>query len=145
METRSGRVAAKDILNASNFDNYMYPSRYNEEHEMTRFFSFQFISGAEVTEDINWNVKSESIDADGIIYGIIPENEEQIKILTEIIKTTSRGITRCVFVIPRHFMGRNKRIPSKTVISEGYGGRNRTRTCDPIDVNDVLNPCAQCT
>lgn len=103
METRSGRVAAKDILNASNFDNYMYPSRYNEEHEMTRFFSFQFISGAEVTEDINWNVKSESIDADGIIYGIIPENEEQIKKLTEIIKTTSRGITRCLFVIPKHF------------------------------------------
>ena len=24
-----------------------------------------------------------------------------------------------------------------------YGGRNRTRTCDPIDVNDVLYPCVQ--
>ena len=23
------------------------------------------------------------------------------------------------------------------------GGRNRTRTCDPIDVNDVLYPCVQ--
>ena len=26
-----------------------------------------------------------------------------------------------------------------------FGGRNRTRTCDPIDVNDVLYPCVQCT
>ena len=24
-----------------------------------------------------------------------------------------------------------------------HGGRNRTRTCDPIDVNDVLYPCVQ--
>ena len=23
------------------------------------------------------------------------------------------------------------------------GGRNRTRTCDPIDVNDVLYPCVR--
>lgn len=48
IEVRFGKIADKDILNASNFDNYMYPSRYNEEYEMTRFFSFQFISGEEV-------------------------------------------------------------------------------------------------
>ena len=24
-----------------------------------------------------------------------------------------------------------------------FGGRNRTRTCDPIDVNDVLSPCGR--
>ncbi len=46
---------------------------------MTRFFAFQFISGAEVSEDIDWNIKSESVDADGIIYGIIPESESQLK------------------------------------------------------------------
>ena len=40
VESQSGKVEAKDILNASNFDNYMYPSRYNDEHEMTRYFSF---------------------------------------------------------------------------------------------------------
>ena len=27
--------------------------------------------------------------------------------------------------------------------AEDSGGRNRTRTCDPIDVNDVLYPCGQ--
>ena len=27
--------------------------------------------------------------------------------------------------------------------AEDCGGRNRTRTCDPIDVNDVLYPCVQ--
>ena len=103
METRLGRIAAKDILNASNFDNYMYPSRYNEEHEMTRYFSFQFISGTEVTADVNWDVKSESINADGIIYGIVPKDEEQLKKLTGIIKNTSSGFTRYMFVIPKRF------------------------------------------
>ena len=59
MEIQAGKVAAKDVLNASNFDNYMYPSRYNDTREMTRFFSFHFISGNEVTQDIDWSVKSE--------------------------------------------------------------------------------------
>lgn len=103
MESQAGKVATKDILNESNIDNYMYPSRYNDEHGMTRFFSFQFISAAEVVPCMDWNVKSEAIDADGIIYGIIPESEEQISKLLEIIKTTSKGCDRYIFVMPKHF------------------------------------------
>jgi len=103
VESQSGKTATKDILNASNFDNYMYPSRYNDDHEMTRFFAFQFISGAEVTADVDWNIKSESIDADGIIYGIILENEVQRKKLASIIKDTSTGCERFIFVLPKHY------------------------------------------
>lgn len=103
VESQSGKIATKDILNASNFDNYMYPSRYNDDHEMTRFFAFQFISGAEVSEDIDWNIKSESIDADGVIYGIIPESESQLKKLKKVIKNTSIGRERYIFVLPKHY------------------------------------------
>lgn len=103
MEMQAGKVTAKDILNASNFDNYMYPSRYNDTREMTRFFSFQFISGNEVTQDIDWAVKSEKVDADGVIYGIIPESERQLAELSKIIKRTSRGHNRFIFVLPKHF------------------------------------------
>jgi len=103
MESQTGKVTAKDILNASNFDNYMYPSRYNDDHEMTRFFSFQFISGAEVTDDVDWNVKSETINADGIIYGVIPESEEQLIKLSKLIKDSSCGCERYIFVLPRHY------------------------------------------
>ena len=87
IESQSGKITTKDVLNGSNFDNYMYPTRYNDDHEMTRFFAFQFISSAEVTVDVDWNLKSESIDADGIIYGIIPENETQLKKITKIDDT----------------------------------------------------------
>ena len=103
IESQSGKIATKDILNTSNFDNFMYPSRYNDAHEMTRYFAFQFISGAEVSEDVDWNIKSESIDADGIIYGIIPENEEQRKKLSKVIKDTSVGRERFIFVLPKHY------------------------------------------
>ena len=103
MESQAGKIAIKEILNSSNFDNFMYPSRYNDDHEMTRFFAFQFISGAEVAADVDWNLKSESIDADGIIYGIIPENETQLKDLSKIIKDTSMGCVRYIFVLPKHY------------------------------------------
>ena len=103
MESQAGRVQAKDILNASNFDNYMYPARYNDEHEMTRFFAFQFISGGEVIPEVDWDVKSESIDADGVLYGIIPESEAQLKQLEKIIKSTSTGCSVHIFALPKHF------------------------------------------
>ena len=103
IESQSGKITTKDVLNGSNFDNYMYPTRYNDDHEMTRFFAFQFISSTEVTVDVDWNLKSESIDADGIIYGIIPENETQLKKITKIIKDTSLGYERYIFVLPKHY------------------------------------------
>lgn len=98
-----GKVTTKDILNASNFDNYMYPSRYNDEHVMTRYFSFTFISGSEVTEDVDWGIKSETIDADGVIYGIIPENEAQLETLLGTVKKTSKGFEQHIFVLPKRF------------------------------------------
>lgn len=103
MAAQTGRVTSKDILSASNFDNYMYPSRYNDDHEMTRYFAFQFISGAEVTTDVDWNIKSEKIDADGVIYGIIPESETQLQGIKQIIASISKGCERHIFVLPKHF------------------------------------------
>ena len=103
MESQSGKVTVKETLNESNFDNYMYPSRYNDAHEMIRYFSFEFIEGSEVRDDIDWETKSEGINADGIIYGIIPSGEDDIKHLASIIEETSTGSTRCIFVVPKHY------------------------------------------
>jgi hypothetical protein len=103
IEVQAGNVAVKDTLNASNFDNYMYPSRYNDDREMTRFFSFEFIDGSEISFDIDWKIKSESINADGIIYGIIPQSEDEIKSLANTLKATSQGCERYIFVLPKHY------------------------------------------
>lgn len=100
---QGGKSAAKNILNESNFDNYMYPARYNDEREMTRYFSFVFINGREVTDDVDWEIKSESVQADGIIYGIIPENEREIDSLKKKLEKTSIYNERYIFVLPKHY------------------------------------------
>lgn len=100
---QSKRITVKETLNNSNFDNYVYPSRYNNDHDMIRFFSFEFIEEEEVTKDIDWNIKSSTIDADGIIYGIIPKSESSIPELKEKLLLTSARCDRFIFILPKHY------------------------------------------
>ncbi len=102
-ESHSKKVSVKETLNASNFDNYMYPSRYNDDREITRFFSFIFIDESEVRPDTNWVIKSESIEADGVVYAIIPHSEESIEIIKETLLLTSQGCDRHIFIIPNQY------------------------------------------
>ena len=101
--TQAGRIAVKDTLNVSNFDNYMYPARYNDEREMTRYFSFEFIDESEISADTNWEIKCSSVDADGIIYGILVHSEESIATVMEAISLSSPTSQRCIFIIPKHY------------------------------------------
>lgn len=100
---QSNRITIKDILNEVNFDNYIFPSRYNNEHEMIRYFSFEFIDEDEVDENVNWIIKSEKIEADGVVYGILVHSDDAIKKVQDIISKTSKDCDRFVFIIPRHY------------------------------------------
>ena len=40
---------------------------------------------------------------------------------------------------------KQKKTLENAVFSRVFGGRNRTRTCDPIDVNDVLYQLSHAT
>ena len=104
IERGANRFSVKASLNAASLDNYMYPSRYNDDREMTRYFSFEFIESSEVRENTDWNVKSESIVADGVIYGVIPESEESISKIKDLLVSTSKGYERFIFVVPNKFM-----------------------------------------
>ncbi|MBR4710576.1 MAG: restriction endonuclease subunit S [Clostridia bacterium] len=103
MEAQAGRVSIKDILNNSNFDSYMYPSRYNDEREMTRYFTFQFISSSEVAEDVNWQSKAAGVYADGVIYGVIPGNVDELSRVSEVLSKTTSGLDRFIFAVPKRF------------------------------------------
>lgn len=104
IERHSQKFSVKETLNLASLDNYMYPSKYNDEREMTRYFSFEFIDESEVTEDVDWEVKSESIKADGIIYGIIPRSEESIPKIKELLLATSQGQERFIFILPKKYV-----------------------------------------
>ena len=101
--SKCGKTSVKKILNESNFDNYVYPSRYNDNREMVRYFSFEFIEEDEVSPDINWDVKSEGIEADGIIYGVIPKKDSSISELMNTVRESSRGFNRHIFIVPKKY------------------------------------------
>ena len=103
IERNAISFSVKGTLNSASIDNFMYPSRYNDEREMTRYFSFVFIDGAEVTKDVDWDVKSESIEGDGIIYGIIPGAEDSISRIKNLLKSTGKGKERYIFVVPNKY------------------------------------------
>ena len=103
IERNRSKFSVKDSLNTASIDNYMYPARYNDDREMTRYFTFVFIDGAEVEDDTDWDIKSESIGGDGVIYGIIPESGDAIKKLRKKVTATSKGKERCIFVIPNKY------------------------------------------
>jgi len=103
IEKQKDKAIIKETLNKSNFDNYMYPSRYNHEYDMTRYFAFEYIDADEITEDIDWKVKSENIDVDGVIYGIIVHNENSIDEIKQNILRTSQNCEGHIFIIPKHY------------------------------------------
>ena len=103
IESQSNRFDVKTILNDLNLDNYLYPSRYNDEKEMIRYFSFQFIDEHEVTDNVDWNLKSENIYADGVIYAIIPNSQESIIDLKNNLVSSSISCKNIIFVLPKKY------------------------------------------
>lgn len=99
VEKLSRKISVKDVLNQSNVDKYIYPTRYNDEIEMTRYFKVEFIDASEVTADVDWNLKTKNIKADGVIYAIIPDKDTSSNDLNEILrKTNSETNPRYLFV-----------------------------------------------
>lgn len=86
------------ILNEMQLDNYMYPTKYNDDNAVTRYFNFLFIESEEFLAVENWEKKIENVEGEGVIYGIIPANEEEIISIREALKDAVHQ--RIVFTLP---------------------------------------------
>lgn len=100
---RSSNLDIREVLNESNVDHYLYPARYNDEKEMTRYFEVKFINSTEVESTTNWSVKRESIKADGAIFAIVPEDSDAIAQCKEMLLNSSVSADDCVFIIPNEY------------------------------------------
>lgn len=100
IESQRMKVSVSSTLNEVNFDNYLYPSRYNDEYEMTRYFSFKFIP-----ENLMASVTSQSThsDSDGYVYGILPDSAESMNGLKEKLLVKSTGCEQEIYVLPKHY------------------------------------------
>lgn len=102
IESTKVNLRVKDVLNNSSFESYMYPTRYNDEHEIIRYFDFLFIDSKEFWSTEDWKLKIADTMADGVVYAIIPENKEDIKKIAK--KISSESICeRIVFCLPKKF------------------------------------------
>lgn len=90
-----------NILNAMNFDSFLYPVRYNDSKEMTRYFRFVFIASQEIQADTEWNTALEEAAADGVVYGILPQNQEDINKIKGILVHVD--CDRVLFAIPQKY------------------------------------------
>ena len=94
-----------DILNAMNFDSFLYPVRYNDSREMTRYFRFVFIASQEIQAGTEWNTALEAAAADGVVYGILPQNQEDINKIKG--RLAHVDCDRVLFAIPQKYKNIN--------------------------------------
>ena len=71
IERQRNRFDLCDILNEFNTSAYLYPSRYNDENEMTRWFDFIFVSDKEFLDDTDWQSKYAESDSDGQVVAVV--------------------------------------------------------------------------
>ena len=103
IERERTSLNVKNILNSSAFDSYLYPTRYNDEHEITRYFDFIFIDSNEFWATEDWNLKISESKADGAVFAIIPDSKEDIvKIKKQI--TSFENCRRIVFCVSKKYV-----------------------------------------
>jgi len=103
IEKNVTNIRAKEILNDASFDSYMYPTAYNDEMEITRYFDFKFIDSEEFYAVDNWGRKTEGLSSDGAVYAIIPKSSSDIENIRNMISSNNYGHDRVLFVLPKIF------------------------------------------
>lgn len=93
-----------DILNDSVFDGFMYPTAYNDENDITRYFDFKFIDSVDFFTVEDWNSYIAGYISDGVIFAIIPKDQSEIEVVRNAILTAEVPHNRIVFVLPKQFV-----------------------------------------
>jgi hypothetical protein len=104
IEKSKNTLSLKNIINKSVLDNYMYPTKYNDEMEITRYFEFMFIESSEFWAVDDWKKKIENINGDGIVYAIIPKNRDEISEIKKSILDGNHNHQRIVFIVPNEYL-----------------------------------------
>jgi hypothetical protein len=91
------------ILNESAFDSFMYPTAYNDDNDIIRYFDFKFIESADFFGVSDWNKYISDSKADGSIFAIIPSSQAEITKLRKAILADKSPHDRIVFVLPKKY------------------------------------------
>ena len=103
VETTKSSLDIKDILNQSSFDNYIYPTAYNDQMQITRYFDFTFISSDEFLVTSDWDIRAKNLTSSGVLYVIIPNSESEIKKIKALLEKGVSANKRILFSIQKNF------------------------------------------
>jgi predicted transcriptional regulator len=103
IQKRLTDVRVADILNNTVFDSFMYPTAYNDDNDIIRYFDFKFIDS-----DYYWQIAKSNEDitiskADGIVFAIVPRDQSEIEILRKDILNSKKNNNRLIFVLPKKY------------------------------------------
>ncbi|WP_349764258.1 restriction endonuclease subunit S [Fusobacterium sp. SYSU M8D902] len=89
-----------DLLNNLPFDNFLYPTRYNDENEIMRYFNFVFIKSGDIYSKRYLEIRDEF--SDGVVFGVIPASQDNIEDLQEKLKSEIKD-EQMIFILPKKY------------------------------------------
>ncbi len=105
-----------DILNQFLLEDYLYPTAYNEDMEIIRYFQFEFIVSHSL--DVTNFQKETENNSVGTIYAIVPNSQEELEHLPAKISEISQSLSRTLFIFPKKYKEIREQIVSVAVIEE---------------------------
>lgn len=96
IEEKKLSVDVQGILNRFAGQQVLYPNAYNDDHEIVRYFDFQFLSASVLCEGSHFVEMSDG--AAGVVYAVITQPDEFDDTLEAIKSFTDE---RIVFIVPK--------------------------------------------
>lgn len=93
------RLTLSKILQEYATDIYLYPTEYNEENSIIRYFDFKFITAEEVKDIDNWEIKLSFSKADGVVYAVIASSTDELKQISSYLIENSKEVSRAFFIV----------------------------------------------
>lgn len=103
VETQRRTVSVEDALNDVNLESYLYPSRYNDAHEMIRYFDFTFVSEDAIRKPELLEAIMDKTAADGMIFGVLLNSPDSFATIKKALTALSADMKRTVFVLPKNY------------------------------------------
>ena len=103
VEAQRRSVSVEEALNSVNYENYLYPSRYNDAHEMIRYFVFRFVGEDSLDQKEVLDSIINDDTSDGIILGLLPQSADSVQNLRKKAEVVSREYSRAIFAIPKSY------------------------------------------
>lgn len=118
-----------DILNTINHDRYLYPTAYNDENEIVRYFDFKFISCDDFLKVKYWEDEIKNTRASGVVFAIISKSKSEVDRIKDVLISEKCKHERILFVLL------NEYTQIETIAYEYYAAKNLR---DSINEDAVL-------